>query len=78
MSILDNLEEISNERSKLKRSWMRHFQIFCFFGLGASLIDQLVKGGDEFCCVAIETVITAMLNFEGGQLGLGREEIKVL
>ena len=52
--------------------------IFCFFGLGASLIDQLVKGGDEFCCVAIETVITAMLNFEGGQLGLGREEIKVL
>ena len=31
MSILDNLEELSNERSKLKRSWMRQFQNFCIF-----------------------------------------------
>ena len=31
MSILDNLEELSNERSKLKRNWMLQFQIFCHF-----------------------------------------------
>ena len=49
MSIIDNLEELSNETSKLKRTWMRLFQVFCnilAFGLTCWCFHKYMKDKD--------------------------------